>query len=308
VAGHWPASSSLVPHPQTLLTRLALGVLWLLHFLPRSLLARLGEGIGLLLMTFGAERRMVVRTNLKLCFPQLDEAGRSRLARRHFMAAGRALADTTIAWWSSADRIRRLALVEGSEDFRSQLARGPVIVLAPHFVGVDILGIRLCMDYDATSMYSHQKDPFFDRFLVSRRTRFRPARLVSRQDGIKPVIRALREGLPFFFLPDMDFGPKDAVFVPFFGVATATVDALPRLAAITGAAVVPVTIRQGQRPGEAYVVRFHPAWSNYPTGDLIADTRRMNAFIEQHVRDIPEQYYWLHKRFKTRPEGEEKFY
>ncbi|MGH8631653.1 MAG: lysophospholipid acyltransferase family protein, partial [Burkholderiales bacterium] len=227
-----------------MLTRLALALLWLLHFLPRTLLARLGESIGLALMALGTERRNVVRTNLKLCFPQLDEDGRSRLARRHFMAAGRALADTTIAWWSSADRIRRLAPVEGMDYFLQTVDAGPTIILAPHFVGVDILAIRLSLEHDAISMYSHQKNPVFDRFLVSRRTRFRPNRLASRQDGIKPVIRALRDGLPFFFLPDMDFGPRDAVFVPFFGVAAATVDALPRLAAITGAAVVPVTVRQ----------------------------------------------------------------
>jgi len=291
-----------------MLTRLALAVLWLLHLLPRPLLARLGEGIGLLLMAFGAERRNVVYTNLALCFPQLDEAERSRLARRHFRAAGRALADATIAWWSPAERIRRLARVEGFEHFHRAVEAGPTIILAPHFVGVDILAIRLSLEHDAISMYSHQKDPVFDRFLVSRRTRFRPIRLASRQDGIKPVVRALRQGLPLFFLPDMDFGARDAVFVPFFGVTAATVDALPRLAAITRATVLPVIVRQGRRPGEAYVVRFFPTWQNYPTGDAIADTRRMNAFIEAHARDCPEQYYWLHKRFKTRPEGEEKFY
>jgi KDO2-lipid IV(A) lauroyltransferase len=259
-------------------------------------------------MAFGAERRDVVYTNLRLCFPQLTANERERLARRHFMAAGRALADATIAWWSSADTLRRLAKVEGFEHLRAALAHGPTIVLAPHFVGVDILAIRLSLEHDAISMYSHQKNPVLDGFLVSRRTRFRPIRLASRQDGIKPVIRALREGLPFFFLPDMDFGPRDAVFVPFFGVPAATVDALPRLAAITGAAVLPVTVTQGRRPGETYVVRFHPVWQNYPTGDLIADTRRMNAFIEEHARACPEQYYWLHKRFKTRPQGGEKFY
>jgi KDO2-lipid IV(A) lauroyltransferase len=291
-----------------MLTRFALGILWLMHFLPRPLLARLGEGIGLLLMALGAERRNVVRTNLALCFPRLDEEARTRLALRHFMAAGRALAETTIAWWSTAEQLRALAKVEGLDYFLTTLDSGPTIILAPHFVGVDILAIRLSLEHDASSMYSHQKDPVFDRFLVSRRTRFRPIRLFSRQDGIKPVIRTLREGLPFFFLPDMDFGPRDAVFVPFFGVPAATVSALPRLAEITGAAVLPVTIAQGRRAGEAYVVRVHRVWQDYPSGDPIADTRRMNAFIEEHARDFPEQYYWLHKRFKTRPEGQEKLY
>lgn len=210
-----------------MLTRLALGVLWLLHFLPRPLLARLGEVIGLLLRAFGAERRDVVRTNLALYFPHLDEKARARLALRHFMAAGRALADTTIAWWSSANRLRKLARVEGFEHFTAALARSPTILLAPHFVGVNILAIRLSLERDSISMYSHQKDPVFDRFLVSRRRRFRPIRLATRQDEIKPVIRALREGLALFFLPDMDFDARDAVFVPFFGAPAATVSALP---------------------------------------------------------------------------------
>jgi KDO2-lipid IV(A) lauroyltransferase len=164
----------------------------------------------------------------------------------------------------------------------------------------------MSIERDAMSMYSHQKNAAFDRFLVSRRTRFRPIRLVSRQDGIKPVIRGLRENLPLFFLPDMDFGPRDAIFVPFFGVAAATITALPRIAALSGAAVVPVTI--AQRPGSGYRIVIHPAWDNYPGGDTAADTRRMNAFIEAQVRMVPAQYYWVHKRFKTRPQGEERVY
>jgi Kdo2-lipid IVA lauroyltransferase/acyltransferase len=290
-----------------MLTRLALALLWLLHFLPERILSRVGQLLGLLLMAAAGERRRVVHTNLRLCFPELDEPARRRLARAHFRAVGRALADSTIAWWSGAQRIRSLASIEGWEHFERADHAGAVIVLAPHFVGVDILAIRLSIEHDAMSMYSHQKDPVFDRFLVSRRTRFRPIRLASRQDGIKPVIRGLKARLPLFFLPDMDFGPRDATFVPFFGVPTATIDAVPRLAALARASVVPVVIRQNA-VGEGYTVRFFPAWKDYPTGDLRADTARMNAFIEQQVREIPAQYYWLHKRFKTRPAGEERLY
>lgn len=290
-----------------MLTRLALGMMWLLHFLPQPLLARVGQGIGLVLRALGHERRNVVEINLALCFPHLDQSQRRELARRHFMAAGQALAETTIAWWSSADCVRALARIEGYEHFRDSCDSGPTIIFAPHFVGVDILAIRLSIERDAVSMYSRQKNPVFDRFLVSRRTRFRPIRLASRQDGIKPIIRGLRDRLPFFFLPDMDFGARDAVFVPFFGVPAATVDALPRLAAATGAKVLPVVVTQ-LRPGEGYVVRFFPVWESYPSGDVLQDTQRMNQFIEEHARAQPEQYYWLHKRFKTRPSGERRFY
>lgn len=289
-----------------MLTRIGLGILWLIHLLPAPARAAVGTAMGLALMGLGRERREVVDTNLRLCFPELGEPARRQLRRRHFCALGRALADTTVAWWSGAERIRRLAQVEGWEHL-DRAGDRPVIVLAPHFVGVDILSVRLSIERDAVSIYSHQKDPVFDRFLVSRRSRFRPIRLVSRQDGIKPVIRGLRDRLPLFLLPDMDFGPRDAQFIPFFGVPAATVTVLPRLAALTGAAVVPVTITQ-LPSGDGYRIRFHPAWENYPAGDLAADTRRMNAFIEDIARAIPEQYYWVHKRFKSRPPGEERLY
>ena len=290
-----------------MLTRLALGLLWLMHFLPQRLLARIGQGLGLALMALGAERRRVVHANLRLCFPDMDARARSRLARAHFRAVGRALAETTIAWWSGAARVRRLAKIEGWEHFERADRASATIILAPHFVGVDVLAIRLSIEHDAMSMYSQQKDPLFDRFLKSRRTRFRPIRLASRQDGIKPVIRGLRARLPLFFLPDMDFGPRDALFVPFFGVQTATIDAVPRLAALAKATIVPVVIRQNG-VAEGYTICFHPPWKDYPTGNLHADTARMNAFIEERVREMPEQYYWLHKRFKTRPPGEERIY
>lgn len=290
-----------------MLTRIALAVLWSLHFLPRALLARIGELAGLLLMVLARERRNVVRINLELCFPGQSQRERNHLARAHFRAFGRALAETTIAWWSNADRVRKLATIEGMEHFDLASRSGPVIVLAPHFVGVEILAIRLSIEGDAQSMYSHQKNKVFDRFLVSRRTRFRPIRLASRQDGIKRVIRGLKARLPLFFLPDMDFGPRDAVFVPFFGVPAATIDAVPRLAKLTGASIVPVLIEQ-RAPGESYAIRLLPPWKDYPGEDFRADTAHMNQFIEECVKAMPEQYYWVHKRFKTRPPGEKKFY
>lgn len=290
-----------------MLTRIGLALMWLLHFLPRRLLARVGNLLGLMFMALARERRNVVRINLELCFPQLSVSELKRLRRSHFRSFGRALAETTIAWWSRADRVRALASIEGKRHFDQANRAGPVILLAPHFVGVEILAIRLSLEENAQSMYAQQKDKVFERFLVSRRTRFRPIRLASRQDGIKQVVRGLKARLPLFFLPDMDFGPRDAIFVPFFGVQAATIDAVPRLAALTGAAVLPVVIEQ-KAPGQAYAIRFLPPWDNYPTRDFRADTRRMNAFIEECVQAAPEQYYWVHKRFKTRPPGEERFY
>jgi KDO2-lipid IV(A) lauroyltransferase len=155
------------------------------------------------------------------------------------------------------------------------------------------------------SMYSRQKDPRFDRMLYHGRSRFGAA-LVSRQEGMRKALRLVRSGLFFYYLPDLDFGPRSALFVPFFGVPAATVPGLSYIARITGASVVPCVTRM--LPGGGYVTRLYPAWTDFPSGDDAADARRMNAFIEERVLEMPEQYHWLHKRFKTRPPGEPKFY
>jgi KDO2-lipid IV(A) lauroyltransferase len=173
--------------------------------------------------------------------------------------------------------------------------------MVPHFVGLDAGAIRLACEANCTAMYARQKNSRFDEFLQRGRARFGDQRIYSRQDGIRPILARMREGRPLYYLPDQDYGARDAIFVPFFGVPTATVTALPRLARLAGASVVPVVTRQ---LADGYEVIVYPPWDNYPTGDVEADVRRMNAFIEERVREMPEQYFWAHKRFKTRPPGE----
>jgi len=287
-------------------TRLAIGALWLLHFLPLALLARVGTFAGTLLRVFGRERREVARTNLRLCFPDWDEARREIVLEAHFCAVGRSILEATIAWWASEARLRRLVRIEGEEHARA-LGDRRVIFLVPHFVGIELEGLRMSMDYKGMAVYSHQKNRVFDEFLVRVRSRFTGTRMVARQEGVKTILRGFKDGLGLQLSPDLDLGPRDAVFVPFVGVRTATVTALSRLARLTGAAVVPVVVRQ-LPGGEGYVMRMYPAWDNYPGASPEEDTRRMNAFIEERVLEMPEQYYWLHKRFKTRPDGEEGFY
>jgi len=287
-------------------TRLGLAVIWLLRLLPLALLAPLGRGTGLLLYALARERRHVVLTNLRLCFPEMGEAGRASLARAHFQSFGRGLLEHGILWWSSKARVQRLVRVNGLEHWQA-VADKPVIWLAPHFIGLDMGGTRIISEWRGVSVYSKQKNPAFDRVLLHGRTRFVTPVLFSRQDGIRPVVKAVRQGLPFYYLPDMDFGERDSIFVPFLGVPAATITGLSRLAHLARAAVVPAVTRQ--LPGaQGYELRFYPAWENYPTGDVEADTRRMNAFIEERVREMPEQYYWVHKRFKTRPPGEAGVY
>jgi KDO2-lipid IV(A) lauroyltransferase len=280
---------------------LGVGVLWLVHFLPLAWIGAIGSGLGWLLYQFGRGR--VTRVNLALCFPEMPEAERHALGLRHFRMLGRNAVELSVMVWGSEAQLLRLIKVEGLEHLKAAAHGGrPVIALAPHFIGLNMGGIRVAHEYPGTaSIYSKQKNPVLDRLFLRARTRFGAPHLVSRQEGLRSVIRAIRTGSPFYFLPDMDFGIRDAIFSPFFGVPTATITALPRLAKLTGAAVVPVITRQ---VGDGYVARFYPAWDDYPTGDIEADVRRMNAFIEERAREMPEQYFWAHKRFKTRPPGE----
>ncbi len=288
------------------MTRLGLGLVWLLHLLPLCVLAPFGRAAGWLLYGLARERRHVVLTNLKCCFPERSDGERRRIARAHFHALARSVLEHGLLWWSSAARVQKLVRVEGLEHWKAVEGK-PVIWLAPHFIGLDMGGIRTSLDTRVVSVYSRQKNPVFDQALLHGRTRFIKPLLFSRQDGIRPVVKAIREGLPFYYLPDMDFGERDSIFVPFFGVQAATITGLSRLARLAHAVVVPAVSRQ--LPGaQGYELRFYPAWENYPSGDVAADTRRMNAFIEDRVREMPEQYYWVHKRFKTRPPGEHSVY
>ena len=288
------------------MARIGILILWLLHFLPLPVLALVGEGLGLLAYTLGRERRRVARTNLRLCFPELNPVARERLVRGHFRALSRSFFEHGILWWSSAARIRRLVRIEGEQHLAAMQGQ-PLILLAPHFVGLDMGGLRLSLDMQVASLYSKQKNPVTDRLLLRGRLRFNAPRLFSRQDSVRGVVKAIRAGLPFYYLPDMDFGRRDSIFVLFFGVPTATITGVSRLASLARAKVLPAVTQQ-LPGGQGYALKFYPAWENFPTDDVAADARRVNAFIEDRVREIPEQYFWVHKRFKTRPEGEPRVY
>lgn len=289
-----------------MLARLGLLSMWLLHGLPLALLARIGEAFGLLLYVLATERRRVCLTNLARCLPQQDEPARRTLARAHFRMLARGILERGILWWSPRARIERLVRVTGREHLQA-LAGQPVILFTPHFIGLDAAFARLACELDMAALYANQKNVLFNRIMKEGRTRFGRQQLFSRQEGVRQAMKALRAGTPFYYLPDMDYGPRDAVFVPFFGVPAATITGLPRLARLAGARVIPCVARL--LPGGAgYEVSLYPAWDNYPGDDVTADTRRMNAFIEDCVRTMPEQYFWTHKRFKTRPAGEAKWY
>ena len=282
--------------------RLVLGLMWLLHWLPLPVLGRFGKLVGSLLFVLLRSRRRIALINLRLCMPQLSDKERIALARGHFQAYTRSIFERAILWWAPTSRLQKLIRVTPAVPLQA-MAAGPVVLLCPHFVCLDVAGVAVAMVASASSMYVAQKNQVFDEVLRKGRSRFMPVRLFSRKDGIKPIMRALRDGLPYFMLPDMDFGDKDAPFVPFFGVPAATLTATARIAATTGAAVIPV-VATFLPDYQGWQVKFYPAWDDYPGDDMLAATRRMNAFIEERVLEAPAEYFWTHKSFKTRPPGE----
>lgn len=289
-----------------MLARLGVFIFWLIHFLPFPVIVAIGNGLGILAYPFAVERRRVGMINLKLCFPEMSDDARKKLVRAHFKMFMRGLIERSILWWSSAERINSLIRIEGVEHFEA-IKDKPSILLTPHFVGMDAGGQWIAQHTDTVCMYANQKNRYLTELLLKKRARFRDQHLYSRQEGLRPILKGMRKGMPFVYPPDQDQGIKDGAFIPFFGVPAATMTSLPRIAQMTGAKVVP-SITRLLPGGEGYVLTFYPAWENYPSGDDVADARRMNAFIEDRIREMPEQYFWLHKRFKTRPEGEARFY
>jgi len=274
-------------------------VLWMVHFLPVRWIGALGAGLGSVLYRFGRGR--VTRINLALCFPEMPEHERVAMARRHFRLLGRNALELSLLVWGSEEQLMQLVRIENMELLHAERGK-PLIVFAPHFIGLNMGGVRVAHELPRSgSICSRQKNPVLDRIFWRARMRFGEPVLVSRQEGLRGAIRILRSGKAFYFLPDMDFGRRDAIFTPFFGVPAATITALPRLARLGRAAVMPIVTRQ---EGDGYVARIYPKWEDYPTGDIEADVRRMNAFIEERIREMPAQYFWAHKRFKTRPPGE----
>jgi Kdo2-lipid IVA lauroyltransferase/acyltransferase len=285
-----------------MLTRLAFGLLWLLHFLPLGALTAVGNFAGTVGYYLARSRRRVGRVNLALCFPDLPPREREQLLKRHFRAFGRSVFERGVMFWGAKTRIQDMVQVEGIEYYRP-LKGQPLIIFAPHFVGVDMAAARFATEYRACGLYARQSNAIADRMLAHGRNRFGNAVLFPRHEGLLPVLQAMKEGLPFLYSPDMDFGAPHSIFVPFFGVTAATTTGLSVIARVTRAKVLPLVV--AQRPGsEGYAARILPPLADFPSADPEADTRRMNAFIEARILEMPEQYHWLHKRFKTRPPGE----
>ncbi len=289
-----------------MLTRLGFGLLWLVHFLPLGALAAVGNFAGTVGYYLARSRRRIGRTNLALCFPDLSVRDREQLLKRHFRAFGRSVFERGVMFWGSKARIQATVRVEGIEHYLA-LKGTPLIIFAPHFVGIDMAAARLATEYRACGMYARQSNSIADEMLARARNRFGNAVLFARHEGLLPVLQAMKEGLPFLYSPDMDFGAPHSIFVPFFGVTAATTTGLSVIARVTRAKVLPLVVEQ--RPGsEGYVARMLPPLDDFPSANAEADTRGMNAYLEARIVEMPEQYHWLHKRFKTRPPGEPDLY
>jgi KDO2-lipid IV(A) lauroyltransferase len=291
-----------------LFTPLLLSILWLLSRLPLPLLAWLGRGIGGLMWALAGRRRAVALRNLELCLPELGQAQRRDIAREHFALVGRSLLEYGLNWYASRERLMRMIQVEGDVALAERSGR-PVMWLVPHFVALDIaaVAVQLFQSRPVVSVYMPASNPVFDDVILRKRLRFGRGELYSRYESARTLMRKVREGYCFFNLPDMDFGERDAAFVPFFGVPAATLLAPSRLARALDMVVQPVVAEVLPR-GQGYRVRFLDPLPDYPSDDAVADTLRMNQWIEQEVRRMPEQYLWVHKRFKTRPPGEPPLY
>jgi KDO2-lipid IV(A) lauroyltransferase len=286
-----------------LLAHGVLALVWLLHWLPLPLLALLGRGLGRLLHTFGHARRHIALTNLALCMPELSGTERARLVREHFEWTGRSLLERGLLWYASAARLRRLIHVEGDVKLAERSGQ-TVMWFVPHFVGLEVAGAatQLFQEKTGCDVYTAQSNPVLDAAFHKGRARFGKALLFNRQQGAMPVVRAIKRGVPFFNASDMDFGRRDAAFVPFFGQPAATLLAPSRMAKSLNMVVQPL-VAEILPGGRGWRVRFMPAWEHWPTVDPVADAAAMNRFIEEQIRLMPAQYLWVHKRFKTRPEG-----
>lgn len=288
---HWP-------------TWLGVGLCLLLARLPWSLQRLLGRMLGRVLRTVLRGRRRVAQTNLRLCFPELDDAARRRLLADSFSALGVGVFEFLRAWFGSIAPLRGRATIEGLEILQRLQAEGRgVILISGHFMTLEICGRLVCDHVPLAGMYRAHEAPAFE--WAVRRGRLRYAAAMFRQQELRAAIRHLKQGGVLWYAPDQDMRGKDTVFVPFFGIPAASITATHQLARVTGAAVVPFFHR---RIGGDYVLRIGEPLADFPSDDAAADTARVNAQIEAMVRAAPDQYLWVHKRFKRRPPGEAKVY
>lgn len=272
---------------------------------PLPMLRALGWALGGLLWCFARSRRHIVLTNLRLCMPQLNEAQRKRLARQHLVRVGQSLLDRAWLWHAPPALVRSRLRWCGATQVLDETQ--PMVLFAPHFVGLDAGGAAVAMHakQPVAFIYATQSNPQLDAWVRQGRERWGHARPYFRHEGIRKIMVGLKRGERLHLSPDMDLGPEDSIFVPFMGVNAATVPSLSRMSRLVGAKVVPVVTRM---TAQGYDIEVGQPWADFPSDDTVADTARMNALLAGYIAAEPAQYYWVHKRFKTRPEGQAGVY
>ena len=283
-------------------SNLAIGLLKFFALLPYGLTARIGDGLGWLLYQIPSRRKRIVHTNLKLCFPEWSDARREDIAQKHFRHAIRSYLERSVQWFGSAKKLEKLIELDSAIDLTDPNLP-PTLFLGLHFVGIEAGSIFLnySLRRQCGSLYQPMSNPILEAAAKAARGRF-GADMASRADSARVVLRWLRDKKPVMLGADMDYGMRNSTFVPFFGVPTCTLTAVGRLAKVGNAQVVPF-IGEVLPNYKGYRLKVFKPWDHYPTGDDDADARRMNAFLEEQIPTMPEQYYWVHKRFKTRPPG-----
>lgn len=294
-------------HPRYWLLWTGILFLWLISLLPLRLTAFLGRGLGVILHRVAGRRSHIVSTNLELCFPELDSSQIDQLMKEHFKSLGQAALTIGINMFASQRRLQRLVKIRDRHFFDREIGAGtPVILLAPHFVAMEIAGLVLAPERHMLSMYQTIRNPLIDYLVRRGRSRFGGI-MIERKADMRQVVKMVRGGSPFYYLPDQDPGSGDKVFAPFFGIQTAVTPGLSRFARLSKAVVIPCFTKMLPH-GAGYEVIFMPALKNYPTNDPVQDAAHMNEVVEHGIREMPAQYFWVHRRFKSRPEGEESLY
>ncbi|HSI55488.1 MAG TPA: lipid A biosynthesis acyltransferase [Ramlibacter sp.] len=276
-----------------------------LAHLPLPLIRAFGWVLGWVLYGVVVPRRRVVNVNLALCFPDWTPAQRRRLVPQLFIRIAQSWLDRSWLWHGKPEVVRQRLHVTGA--LSDLEGTRPTVIFAPHFVGMDAGWTALTQQVQraSTGIYTDQSNKVLDTWILEGRSRFSSGRPFGRADGVRELVASLRRGELLYLLPDMNFGPEESVFVPFYGVQAATVPSLSRFARLGRAQVVPMVTRLTP---QGYEVRLLPAWPDFPTDDATADTALMNQRLQGYIDTMPEQYYWVHKRFKTRPEGEAHVY
>ena len=292
-----------------LLNYLGLGFIGLLAIVPISWAIGFGKLIGLLAYHLPIERNKVVLINLRLCFPNLSDRELKNLAKDHWKLLGKSLGERGHLWMGTESTIRQLIKVESTVDLNDGQPR---VFVGMHMIGIEagLIGLSIYLRdkgiKNPITLYVRMKNHFFDQKIKSWRERF-GARMLLRLHSTRELLREIRNGSFVLLSPDMDLGLQDSVFVPFFGVPTCTVTSISRLAQLGKAQVCPVVTTLNP-DGKTYTCRIGNPWENFPSDNIVDDTTRMNHFFEQQILKNPPEYYWVHKRFKNRPEGQARVY